>query len=269
MTTALPDLLSLLTTRVTPGPSPVWVSMHHDPEGRVTVAVEPELAGWTAPPSCIAVGAVATGRAFALEGGDPPPPGPAQVTSVMDRAGRVAARTVLGDGQVIDEAPGAGLAIDIMRRTFGLATDPPTSPSDAFISAVWLARVLDEARSDSQPRGRRLGWQAMVALHPTVEVVTLAGEEVPPAKVGWLLRVAGQAWTWSRLREQAAASDVLAAIVPRPLAAWMDEGIFSRWVLAAQPGTDALLHAVAGRVTREALRQTRLLLADTGVVRAA
>jgi hypothetical protein len=263
MTIALPDLLAFLSTRVTPGATPVWVSIH-GPAGHLTVDIETDLAGWVAPPSCVAVGAVATGRAFALDGGEPPPAGAAQVTCVMDRAGNVAARTVLGDGRALHEAPQGGLTIDIMRRTFGLATDPPAEPSDTFLSGVWLTRVMDEVEP-----GRRLGWQAMVALHPAVEAVALAGEKVPPAKVGWLLRVAGQAWTWERLRAQAASSDVLVELVPPPLAAWMDEGIFSRWVLAGQPGTEALLHAVAGRVTREALRQTRMLLADTGVVRAA
>jgi hypothetical protein len=263
MTIALPDLLALVSTRVTPGATPVWVSIH-GPGGHPTVDVEADLAGWLAPPSCVAVATSATGRAFALDGGEPPPAGVAQVTCVMDRGGHVAARTVLGDGRVVHDAPHGGLTIDIMRRTFGLATDPPAQPSDTFISAIWLTRVLEEAEP-----GQRLGWQAMAALHPTVEVVALAGEKVPPAKVGWLLRLAGQAWTWERLRAQATGSDVLAEIVPPHLAAWMDEGIFSRWLLASQPGADALLHAIAGRVTREALRQTRLLLADTGVVRAA
>ena len=61
-------------------------------------------------------------------------------------------------------------------------------------------------------------------------------------------------------------TDNFAEVLPPELAAWMDEGIFSRWVLEAISAVPRLLPVVSGSLTREALRRTRRVLQDTGVL---
>ncbi len=265
---SLTEIAAELYRTMPAGTTPIWVTVHDRPGDRrgPQLCIRTDPAGWVAPPSCKAVALVASGRAHALPGGEPPDiaPGPVRMACVIGRDGQLAAHAEFADGHVVDDPPKGGLMIDILRRTFELPTDPPEVPSDTFLSGVWLTRILLEGE-----RSRRLGWSTVIRLHPIAEALAETGEDIPLVTLSQILRVAGRAWTWARLRTLAVESDGFLAGIPPDLADWMDEGIFSRWVLRDQPTTASLLHAVAGRVTREALRQTRLLLADTGALSAA
>ncbi|HKE77551.1 MAG TPA: hypothetical protein VKB57_28280, partial [Acidimicrobiales bacterium] len=68
-----------------------------------------------------------------------------------------------------------------------------------------------------------------------------------PAEVDALARAAvrwAAAWPWSRLRAEPAAFDVPWLDRTPALAAWMDDGMWARWLLSALPHADDLRAAV-------------------------
>lgn len=93
-----------------------------------------------------------------------------------------------------------------------------------------------------------MSWSEAVAFHPAVRALQEDGHPVPLDHVEQLLAAAGRAWTWSRLRQLAAGGSWLAELVPAGLAAWMDDGMFSRWVLGSAPPLPDVVDQVLGVV---------------------
>lgn len=121
-----------------------------------------------------------------------------QVASVLRREGGAPIHDVAdaGGGPV-------GRVVDALRRSLGLPTPPPAGSVGLLVAQVWLHRVLG------------------LALHgsPVDEDVVDSVRPIPPR-------------TWSDLREQCAAG-AWGELGCRPSdAAWMDDGMFSRWCQA-------------------------------------
>jgi hypothetical protein len=104
-------------------------------------------------------------------------------------------------------------------------------------AVAWLAAVLEA----SDRSARLLSWSEVSRLHPVARLV--AGDagadcsELLPA----LTRVATATWSWDDLRRRVSEFDGLGGLVDPELAAWMDEGMFARWVLAALPSAEEML----------------------------
>jgi hypothetical protein len=217
------------------------------------------LMGWVAPPCCLAIAVVADGNVL------PTAPGPAgagtagagtagagtagagtagagtvRVVCVLHRSGRVSTRIHLDGRPTSLEPPSGGRLLDSMRRAFALPTAAPTTPSTALVGRIWLGVVADACRDGMVA----LGWEQVRRLHPAVALMASHGMAVTDETVDAALRLAPQVWSWEWLRQQTAEGRWAADLVAPALADWMDEGMFSRWVLDETRGIDELLAEV-------------------------
>ena len=183
------------------------------------------MLGFVAPASWSAFGAVCFGRAA-------PEDRRARVVTLVARTGETYAVTSLDDGTVMDE-PGEGSVTDALRRCLGLATPPPPCPTNELFDAYWLRSVL--------AAGRRMTWREAAALRPEPVVYEL---------------------DWTDVRRHAAAGSSPSPRVSADVAAWMDDGMFARWVLADQPPVDWLLDQLAFAQLPNVMRRIRRALAQ-------
>jgi hypothetical protein len=132
------------------------------------------------------------------------------------------------DGEVIGRVP------DACRRVLGLPTPPPEVDIDAVWSICWAERVL--AGALLRPGG--LSWSDVVDLHPGVSIASDRGS----IRLGDASRVSadvrleighrlGAEITWDQSRRLIAGAPTEAVGVRPEVAAWMDDGMFSREIL--------------------------------------
>jgi hypothetical protein len=203
-----------------------------------TLAVS-DLIGWQAPPACWAVVVVAPGRATEL---GPPPRSKGRDVGVsigVDRSGEMAGRLRI-DGAVSDHPPEGGRLLDTLRRNLALATAPPSEGTARLLTVLWLAALLDAATTaPARPR-----WPSVVKLHPAARLILDRGRPVNRADLEAIVRVAPSTLTWSVLRAAEARHASLTSLCPPHTAAWMDTGMYSRWVLADLPEVETLWSAL-------------------------
>ena len=130
---------------------------------------------------------------------------------------------------------------------------------------AWLVAIYDRTTKATG----RLTWAEVSRLHPVAQV--LGAEMAGPGGdlLPGLLRVAGSAWSWEEFRQWARRHSGLEHIVAPDLAAWMDEGMFARWILSELPGPDELLAAVRPRLVPSAGRRLAHALHEAGQFEAA
>jgi hypothetical protein len=272
----LSQILERLEGAIPEGIPTVWVRVFRAARESGVDDGEPErveidgdlsgLVGYVAPPDCSAVAIFGAGRAHHFEPSPNPPqppsdesagkpidvpPGgvPARALYIMDRSGRMAGQTRLADGTVIPAPPERGRLVDSLRRCFGLPTAAPELPASELIGRLWLANVL----AVGEEQAANLGWKQVRELHPSAEALRAVGVPLTGTTLDRARDVAGTAWTWARLRLQATEGDWLPALIHPELAAWMDEGMFSRWILEETLTTADLLELVTPWVTPSVL----------------
>ena len=288
--TPLEELLETLDGCTPQKGGPMWIQAYAHAGEAASVAVDPDMEhmlGWVAPPSCWAVGVLAGGWAFPLTADGRPPrrgcQGSRRVQSrcLVGRDGEVVSRLHDADGTVINDPPTTGRTLDALRRCLGLATPAPERPSSELLALVWLAEVVAAAEGGDgrnvgfgrDPRSRRGGttvtgltWEQVASLHPAVQALVTDGHEVPLDRMGAVLRGAGRAWSWSHLRELAAGGAWPAGIVPAALAAWMDDGMFSRWMLDASAPLGEVIALTRAALPAAIGDQLQRCLAGAGLV---
>jgi hypothetical protein len=243
-------LLDAAGDRVSAAGCPTWVGVRDDPRGEGDVGlwfVEDSrgFLGWAAPPECIAVGVVATGKAHVadtpVEAPVPFAPGVIpgiRMCCLVTRCGEVTWRMTLPDGRSFDDAPREGRLLDCLKRCFALPTPPPPAGPGHLLSVFWLGAIIDEDRRVD----RRLTWREISRLHPAAKMMSVrAGMGDEPGYVSELIRAASSTWSWEVLRKQAVTDSWAGEVVSPELADWMDEGMFARWILGALPAPDELL----------------------------
>ena len=226
--------------RVAPDGTLSWRSLH----GAHPLQV---LVGFVAPPEWAAIGVSNAGWAHPLDATGRPrrrPDAPSvQVTVLFSRSG--VAVGVLRKGAGVSELPDPpeGVVADACRRALVLPTAPPPATTAELWALTWLDRIVEVAARAGGP-AHLAAWPAVAALHPA------AGPPPHPADPSALAAAAvalAEAWPWSRLRSEPSVVDVPGVGRPADLAAWMDDGMWARWLLAGLPGwTDALaaVHAL-------------------------
>ena len=206
------------------------------------------LLGFTAWEAWWAVGLLTTGWAAPMET-DPTNPYAAQerpsahpdavrmrMLVMVDRDGTTASKVECSDGRVIDE-PGEGYLLDLLRRTVGVPTPPPTSSTSELITAMWLMSIEGAAADERGAHGRRLSWNRVARLHPALDLLAKSGERrmSQPVHLVPAARAMHNVMTWERVREQCIEHAWLAPLIEPDEARWMDEGVLSRYLLTEIP----------------------------------
>jgi hypothetical protein len=266
--TPLQELLEALDRTTGPGCSPIWVQAYGRPGvDRVlaTDRVMDRMFGWRPPAPCWAVGVVADGRAWAVDAGPAgTPPALVRTRVFVSSAGEVVSRVRFADGRVTEEVPRYGRTLDALRRCLDLATEPPARPAMELIALVWMAEIAVAATGDRRRR-RPLGWAEVAAMHPAARALAEDGHPVDPDHLDQAIAAAGRAWTWGRLRDMAASGDGwLSDLVPPHLAAWMDDGMFSRWFFYGPDPWAPFVDVVRRDLEPDVARRVRRCLEGSG-----
>jgi hypothetical protein len=75
-----------------------------------------------------------------------------------------------------------------------------------------------------------------------------------------------ETWTWSYLVDQAASPGWLADLLPPGTAGWMDEGVFSRWLLGNFSDIMNLLDQITPLIEPAAAKRLRRVLKQLDVL---
>ncbi len=212
---------------------PVWAMVLRHPGDRSELVVtDPDFepAGWSAPPRCRALAMVATGQVRALDDSAELPadlvaavPGGVRMACVVWRTGTVGWHMVLPDGSECDERPEAGRVLDVMHRCLGLPTPPPPGSPHLLGVYLWLGALLAAG-----PPERPWGWAEVLDFHPAlVGCDPDLPAEIKQTVVEWRR---GNDY-WGDMRRAVADGHCGPGMPPARLAAWMDDGMFARWML--------------------------------------
>lgn len=215
------------------------------------------LVGCDAKTTWSAYGVVTSGRVHDLAEDGGRVYGRRRCTEQRARMGHFVARSgaavsflhLQGEAPRWDGGPVVGRVDDVCRRALGLATPPPTVAIGVLWATWWLERVLGAAHD-----GCLASWADAAALHPVTTVAAtpivgpLAAAPDPVSFGAAADRLAGE-WTWDDVRALVAtrAGEPDDAVAPEA-AAWMDAGMFSRWMLQDEPPLALLREAVAEAV---------------------
>ncbi len=233
---------------------PEWVEVvDSDPDGRVIrpASRRAGTVGWVAPADCVAVGMVATGRVHALPGADRATErlaGPARLCCVVARDGSVGWTMTAPLGGHPTDPPEEGRMLDCIRRSLGLPTPPPDVSPKALQAVLWLVAIEAAAVMGDT----RLTWTQALGLHP-LSMGFLWSSELEPVEA--VIAAGGAELDWERLRLAAVADGWAQAILSPSEAAWMDDGMFARWVLGEIPDGEALVETVRPLLTASAPRR--------------
>ncbi len=198
------------------------------------------LVGFDAPDDWEALAVVVDGRSWDL---DRPArdPRPVRLVLAVDRYGRSASVIRRAGEEPLETGPdGEGRLVDTCRRALGLATAPPPATSTALWALLWLDDLLARLA-----RGEEIGDRAAAAAsHPAVQLVAERAPELLDETVAELVEVGeiqGRARPWPVLRAATAAGEWHVDDLAPEAAAWMDDGMFARWVTAGFPAVDDYL----------------------------
>lgn len=242
--------------------SPVWLlvrKVEADPLETAEVDGSEGLLGRVVGPEWNAAAVVGTGRIRQLDEAHEPPavlvPGLAgglAMTCLVTRQGRVGWRMRLPDGTFYDRIPESGFMLDILRRSLQLPTPPPETTSWPLDLAAWVGTLIESATQ----AGRRLSWREALSLHPLgSEDGEAAGCDQTEARIV----ASASSEDWEAMRRLVAAGLPSDIAPPAQVAEWMDEGMFSRWLLRDIPSRDRLLDAVRPLLQPDAYRRLRHL----------
>jgi hypothetical protein len=167
-----------------------------------------------------------------------------RTTAIISRADGIIVSGIRKAGEDYEAMPDGecvGTTPDALRRAMGLPTPPPEVPV-----AHWVALMLFRLIAGDGGAHRRVGWSQ---LRPKLETYEVLGHD----------------GTWEVLRNLAAKRAMPELDVSQEVAAWMDDGMFSRWVLGGLPPYDHMLERARQACTPEAFNQVRRLLRKWGL----
>ena len=204
-----------------------------------------DLLGYVVPADCSGLAVVAEGSGRRLVDGDDAvadgdaPPTPYRLAYVLHRSGRAA--SVLrphGGAPLVDEvadgerAGPQGRLVDVCHRALDLPTAPPPPTTAQLWALSWLDLLLARALGTPRP----MTWAAVAGAHPAVALLEQAegapvdGTAVRPEILARLGVALGRAQPWDELRRATGAGEWSPHGLAADHAAWMDAGMYARWV---------------------------------------
>ncbi len=183
--------------------------------------------GVSADPDWEGAGLVADATAWSTDPAADRDPTRVRLLHVVDRSGASASRLrpLTGDGPVLSPTEPEGHVDDACRRILGLPTAAPPSCPAAWQAVAWLSQI--HAAALLHP-ARRWGWPALTACHPAA--ADLGPSPTPAELITDGRRMA--ATTWDEVRLAVAGGHQRVGEVSAEVAAWMDAGMFARWLFA-------------------------------------
>jgi len=235
------------------------------------VSVVEALSGFTAPADWMAIGVVTEGTARHLVDATSEARR-VRCVHLVDRTGTSASALRL-QGEIArvfgaDDDHGRGRIDDACRRALGLPTAPPARSTVELWALVWLDRVL-AARAAADGDGSPLQWSDIAARHPAVAVLVSDDEHWSADAADNLVRLGtllADVHSWPVLRMACAAGEWPVDDIPAPLASWLDDGSFSRWVLGGYPPVGDLADATCDLLPPSLRRRVRGALRSWGLV---
>ena len=189
-----------------------------------------QLLGFTAPAEWWAVGIVTGARARSLDDAAAPAVW-GTLVHLIERGGT--STSLLGRPGLeplalgCDTAAVEGRLGDACRRMLGLPTAPPPGDMTAHVTDLWLDVV---ARDACDHPG--LDWTEVVARHPAGPVPGARSMAPTPALMARHTVRFGADLDWERYRRTCVALDRTPfGEIDADVAAWMDTGMFARWML--------------------------------------
>ncbi len=234
---------------------PIAVGVGHPGRDDVELSIRPllgdhpldDVVGFTAPKEWWAFGLAVCGRATPLPGHpgrDGPEldgPTPLRMVHLQPRRGR---SVTLLDLDGLHEAPGPGQSgrmVDACHRVLGRRTAPPQVSARLLAEVVWVDRLLRLVIEDGCTRPDPA---TIRRLHPRAR--DASGDHRVPSRGGLdeLAHLGDEvAWSprWSAWRKGLASGDRTVLGVAPDVAAWMDDGMFERWIHGELPPMSGLV----------------------------
>jgi hypothetical protein len=160
---------------------------------------------------------------------------------------------------------GEGRVADACRRVLGLPTPPPGHDSRQLLAVQWLD-ALAAAAMAGVPGS--LTWAQAVMTNPHARRIAAVDAGLA-AELADNLPAFGnafrRAFPWAELRARHQAGVDVGLDLEPEHAAWMDDGMFARWVLGGHPPIDELLDIVDQRSSSEISRRVRSTLRAWGL----
>jgi hypothetical protein len=201
-----------------------------------------------------------------------------RITVLIDRSGGAATLLRRGDERTSLQGPPDGTVADACRRALGLETAPPPATTAGLWTRCWLDRVVDTLAPSGGASGGASGgpgpptWRDLTRLHPASSVAATQWSGLGPGPDADALadatRALADAWPWARLRADPAVADVPGPLPDPRVVAWMDDGMWARWLLATFPALDDLIDAACSLLTPGLARATRQVV-EASIGRAA
>jgi hypothetical protein len=220
------------------------------------------LLGHRFDPEWRAIGVLTFGWAAPVGGGRPsahPERLRSRTAIAVGRSGDLRARCRLADGRQLDEVP-EGWLVDCLLRVMDRPTAPAATGTEILFAIHWLGNMAAEAR-----RSGGLSWEEAASLHPAMHLLAQDGMPVGADSLVAAAAALSKVCGWSEVRRQCIDKAWLADQVSPELAAWMDTGMLSRWVLERTRSIDDLLQQLSGRLTPGVARRVRRSLRELGV----
>jgi hypothetical protein len=224
------------------------------------------LLGFEAPASWDAVGVAAVGRAHVLEPAPLPElqafgPGDALVVGFLTtRDRRCVTATGPPDGPFrAVHGSVVGRVADACARALGLPTTPPARASPLhWWARCWLDELAARTTAGRPPTRSAERDEAFPAASRSVR----GRDPVELSRSGRLLAVSHP---WPELRRRCAAGEGPVGAISAPLATWMDDAMFARWLCDVAPPLPVLAREVGAALPVALARQLGWVLRSWGV----
>jgi hypothetical protein len=162
---------------------------------------------------------------------------------------------------VLDGSQPEGRINDVCRRALGLGTQPPRHSTVELWAVVWLDAILRWFGDDPT----RVLWSDVATLHPAAATLVSDDDRWAQEAAANLVRLGelmADIQSWDMLRNSCAAGEWFTEEVPNDVAAWLDDGAFSRWVLGGYPSLQQLAPVVLDLLPPSLRRRVKAALRE-------